>query len=79
MHERSGTRNTCLAFLLTSCSVLLSLLAGSLDPKFHFKNQRKKLVRSSGNGQTYYSLADGVTALSQLYALYSDRARSFNQ
>ena len=42
-------------------------------------NQRKKLVKSSGNGQTYYSLADGVTALSQLYALYSDRARSFNQ
>ena len=41
-------------------------------------NQRKKLAKSSGNGQTYYSSADGVTALAQLNALYSDRARSFN-
>ena len=53
-------------------------LPARLIKNFTF-NQRKKLVRSSGNGQTYYSSADGVTALAQLNALYSDRARSFNQ
>ena len=26
-----------------------------------------------------YKLADGMTALAQLYVLYSDKARSFNQ
>ena len=39
----------------------------------------KKLKRSPGKGRTWYNLADGVTALAQLYALYSHRARSFNQ
>ena len=39
----------------------------------------KKLKRSPVKGQTYYNLANGVTALAKLYALYSHRARSFNQ
>ena len=39
----------------------------------------KKLKRSHGKGWTYYNLADSVTALAQLYALYSHRVRSFNQ
>ena len=41
---------------------------------------KKKLERSFGKGWTYVTnLADGVTALAQLYALHSHRARSFNQ
>ena len=43
-------------------------------PKFHFQLSELKLKRSPGK-----QLADGVTALAQLYALYSHRARSFNQ
>ena len=39
----------------------------------------EKLERSPEKGQTYYHLEDGVTALAQFYALYFDRARSFNQ
>ena len=39
----------------------------------------KKLERSPGKGRTQYNLADGVTALGQLYALYYDSKRSFNQ
>ena len=39
----------------------------------------KQLERSPANGRTQSNLADSVTALAQLYALYSDRARSFNQ
>ena len=57
------------------CLVLLLLFAGSLVPKFHFPLSEK----SPGKGRTYYNLADSVTALAQLYALYSHRARSFNQ
>ena len=41
--------------------------------------KEKKLERSPGKGRTWYNLAYGVTALAQLYALYSDRAHSFNQ
>ena len=40
---------------------------------------KEKLERSPGKGRTLYDLADGVTALDQFYALYSHRARSFNQ
>ena len=38
----------------------------------------KKLERSLGKVEQY-NLADGVTALAQLYTLNSHRARSFNQ
>ena len=38
----------------------------------------KKLKSSPGNGRTYFNLADGATALAQLYPLYSDRTRCFN-
>ena len=61
------------------CLVLLLLLDGSLVPKFHFQLTKKKPERSPGKGQTQYNLAVGVTALAPLYALYSHRARSFNQ
>ena len=56
--------------------VLLLLLAGSLGSKF--QSTKKRLKRSPGKGRTD-NLADGVTALAHLYALYSDRAHSFNQ
>ena len=58
--------------------VLLLLLAGSLGSKFQFQSTKKRLKRSPGKGRTD-NLADGVTALAHLYALYSDRAHSFNQ
>ena len=47
-------------------------------------NEKKKLERSPGKGRTQYNLTNGRTALAQLYvlvqiyALYSDRALSFN-
>ena len=56
--------------------VLLLLLAGSLGSKF--QSTKKRLKRSPGKGRTD-NLADGVTALAHLYALYSDRAHSFDQ
>ena len=58
--------------------VLLLLLSGSLGSKFQFQSTKKRLKRSLGKGRTD-NLADGVTALAHLYALYSDRAHSFNQ
>ena len=61
------------------CLVLLLLFADSPVPKFHFQLKKKKLEKSPGKGRTKYNLADGVTALTQLYALYSHGARSFNQ
>ena len=39
----------------------------------------KMLKGSPGKGRTLHNLADGMTALAQLYAPYSHRARSFNQ
>ena len=60
------------------CLVPLLLLAGSLVPKFHFQLM-KKAREKSRKGRTQYNLADGVTALGQLYALYYDSKRSFNQ
>ena len=39
----------------------------------------KKAREKSRKGRTQYNLADGVTALGQLYALYYDSKRSFNQ
>ena len=41
--------------------------------------KEKKLEKSLRKGLTWYNLADGVTTLAQLYALYSHGARSFNQ
>ena len=68
-------------------SVVKHLVAASARKKCNEKtflaffrtSRRKKLVRSSGDGQTYYSFADGMTASAQLYVFYFDRARSFNQ
>ena len=51
----------------------LGLSICSLVPKFHFQLTKEKL------GPTYIQMANGVTASAQLYALYSHRARSFNQ
>ena len=67
-------------------SVVEHLVAASVWKKcnektclaFFLTSRRKKLVRSSGDGQTYYSFADGMTALAELYVLYFDRASSFN-
>ena len=59
--------------------VLLSLLAGSLQFRnftFNYQKKAKKKFRKRSN---IVQLADGVTALAQLYALYFHRARSFNQ
>ena len=39
----------------------------------------RKLKNSPGKRADIANLADGVTALAQLYALYSHRARFFNQ
>ena len=39
----------------------------------------KKVERSPGKSQTWHNLAGGVTALAQLFALYSDKARFFKQ
>ena len=57
------------------CLVVLLLF---VDSEIHFQ-LGKKLEKSHGKGRTWYNLADGVTALAKLYALYSPRARSFNQ
>ena len=46
---------------------------------FTFNWRKKKLGKSPRENQTWYNLADGATALAQLYALLSYRARSFNQ
>ena len=56
---------------VTSCRLACSEISLSIIGK--------KLKRSPGKGRTWYNLADGVTALAQFYALYSHRARSFNQ
>ena len=59
------------------CLVLLLLLANLLR-NFTF-NYRKKAKKKSRKRSNIVQLADGVTALAQLYALYFHRARSFNQ
>ena len=66
-----GTWHVCKP--LFGCSVAICWLRNSLSIK------EKKLEKSHGKGRTWYNLADGVTALAKLYALYSHRARSFNQ
>ena len=51
-----------------------------LFPNFTFNcKKKKKLEKSPGKGWTWYNLAGGMTALANLYALYSGGARSFNQ
>ena len=69
---------TALSMFTNPCLVLLLLLAGLLVPKFFFQLTKKKLERSPGKGRTQHNLTDDVTALAQFYALYSDRAQSFN-
>ena len=61
------------------CFILLLLLAGSLQFRNFTFIYRKKAKIKSRKSSNIVQLADGVTALAQLYALYSHRARSFNQ
>ena len=61
------------------CLILLLLLAGSLQFRNFTFNYRKKAKKKSRKRSNIVQLADGVTALAQLFALYSHRARSFNQ
>ena len=67
--------------MFTNCCLVCLLLFSNLPvPKFHFQLQKKKkLEKSPGKGWTWYNLAGGMTALANLYALYSGGARSFNQ
>ena len=51
---------------MASCRLACFEISLSID--------QKMLERSLGKGQTYHNLADDVTALAQLYALYSDGA-----
>ena len=51
------------------CLVLLLPLAGSSEISLSIN--KKKLERSPGKGR--YNLSDGLTALAQLYVLYSQR------
>ena len=61
------------------CLALLLLLADSLQFRNFTFNYRKKAEKKSRKRSNIVQLADGVTALAQLYALYSHRARSFNK
>ena len=61
------------------CLILLLLLVGSLQFRNFTFNYRKKAKKKSRKSSNIVQLADGVTAVAQLYALYSHRARSFNQ
>ena len=61
------------------CLILLLLLGGSLQFRNFTFNYRKKAKNKFRKSSNIVQLADGVTALAQLYALYSHRARSFNQ
>ena len=61
------------------CLILLLLLAGSLQFRNLTFNYRKIAKKKSWKSSNTVQLADGVTAVAQLYALYSHRARSFNQ
>ena len=56
---------------VATCRLVCSKISPSINDN--------KQERSPGDGRTWYNLADGVTAIAQLYALYSERARSFNQ
>ena len=60
------------------CLILLLLLAGSFQFRNFIFNYRKKAKKKSRKSSNIVQLADGVTALTQLYALYSHRARSLN-
>ena len=61
------------------CLILLLLLVGLLQFRNFTFNYRKKAKKKSRKSSNTVQLADGVTALAQLYALYSHKARSFNQ
>ena len=41
-------------------------------------SNEEKLERGPGKGWTLYNLADGVTALAQLFGLYSDREHALS-
>ena len=59
--------------------ILLLLFAVSLQFRNFTFNYREKAKKKSRKRSNIVQLADGVTALAQFYALYSHRARSFNQ
>ena len=61
------------------CLIVLLLLAGSLQFRNFTFNYREKAKKKSRKRSNIVQLADGVTAVAQLYALYSHRAHSFNQ
>ena len=61
------------------CLILLLLLVGSLQFRNFTFNYREKAKKKSWKNSNIVQLTDGVTALAQLYALYSHGARSFNQ
>ena len=51
------------------CLILLLLLAGSLQFRNFTFNYRKKAKKKSRKSSNTVQLADGVTAVAQLYAL----------
>ena len=53
------------------CLILLSLLASSLQFRNFTFNYRKKAKKKSRKRSNRVQLADGVTAVAQLYALYA--------
>ena len=57
---------------------MMAYLPARLFRNFTF-NYLKKAKKKSRKSSNTVQLADGVTALAQLYALYSHRARSINQ
>ena len=80
LKHRNWPRPRCVWFLLLYVSlILLLLLAGSLQFQNFTFNYRKRAKKKSRKSSNIVQLADGVTAVAQLYALYSHRARSFNQ
>ena len=60
------------------CLILLLLLAGSLQFRNFTFSFRNKAIKKSRKSSNIVQLENGVTALAQLYALYSHRVRSFN-
>ena len=77
--NREALTVLCSGMFTYLCSILLLLLAGSLQFRNFTFNYRKKAKKKSRKRSNIVQLADGVTAVAQLYALYSHRARSFNQ
>ena len=75
----NGTNEIKRGKLANLCLILLLLFAGSLQFRNFTFNYWKKAKKKSRKSSNIVQLADGVTALAQLNAVYSHRARSFNQ